>query len=713
MFIFSPLQEKLASYLTPGQIYPIVEAYLLAADAHETQFRSTGEPYITHCVAVAGILADMHMDPETIIAAILHDTVEDTHVTLEQIAELFGDTTAKLVDGVTKLTQITFESKAEAQAENFRKMMLAMVEDIRVILIKMADRYHNMSTLAASNFRPEKRRRIATETLEIYAPIANRLGMNTFKNAFEDYGFQILYPLRYRILEKRVKAARGNRRKLVDKIHAAMLEALLPYSVPANHIFGRAKRLYSIYKKMQLKGVPFSEIMDVYAFRVLAKDIDECYRLLGALHGLYKPIPGRFKDYIAIPKANGYQSLHTTLFGPYGVPIEIQIRTAEMEITAKNGIAAHWLYKTQGFVSPTEVKTREWLEQLLDMQSSAGTSMEFIEHVKIDLFPDEVYVFTPKGDIMRLPRGATTVDFAYAVHTQIGNRCIAAKVNRRLVPLNYVVSNGQTVEVVTSPKATPNPSWLNFVVSAKAKTGIRHFLKSREEEEAVALGKKLLSNALAEIGLSWDTVSHETMKGLCDELFIPSEKTLLKQLGSGERNSRVVVQQLTEKLTQPEGPVASAQNLQIMGSEGMNLRFAKCCYPIPGDEVRGILCKGQGIEVHTTSCPVWEKAEYKNHSDDYVSLNWAEDIDDYFPVKMVVETENVRGAIAFASKAITDSDCNIREFHVEEARTTYGIIQAVIEVKGRVHLARVLKRLKKQQYVMRAYRVKSKIVRDI
>ncbi|MDF2939468.1 MAG: bifunctional diphosphokinase/guanosine-3,5-bis(diphosphate) 3-diphosphatase [Gammaproteobacteria bacterium] len=709
MFIFSSFQEKLSRYLTPGQIYPIVQAFLFAADAHETQFRSTGEPYITHCVAVAGILADMHMDPETIIAALLHDAVEDTAVTLSQISEIFGETVAKLVDGVTKLTQIAFESKAEAQAENFRKMMLAMVEDIRVILIKMADRYHNMSTLANSNFRPEKRRRIALETLEIYAPIANRLGMNVFKNAFEDYGFQVLYPLRYRILEKRVKAARGNRRKLMDKIHEALVDRLKQYSVPPEHIFGRAKRLYSIYRKMQLRGVPFSEIMDVYAFRVLAKDLDDCYRVLGALHGLYKPIPGRFKDYIAIPKANGYQSLHTTLFGPYGVPIEIQIRTMEMEITAKNGIAAHWLYKTQGFVSPTEVRTREWLEQLLDMQSSAGNSLEFIEHVKIDLFPDEVYVFTPKGDIMRLPRGATTVDFAYAVHTQIGNHCVAAKVNRRLVPLNYVLNNGQTVEVVTSPKATPNPSWLNFVVSAKAKTGIKHFLKSKEEEEAIALGKKLLTYSLAEIGLSWEKIPQGAIKALCEELNLPSEKTLLKQLGSGERSSRVVVHQLMESMSQAERTEPQKQNLQIIGSEGMNLRFSKCCYPIPGDEVRGILSKGQGIEVHTNQCPIWGKIDYKNHPDDLVSLSWAGEISDYFPVKMTVETENVRGVIAMVSKAITDADCNIRELHVEEARTTYGIIDVVIEVRGRVHLARLIKRLKKLKYVMRAFRVKPNI----
>ncbi|MDF2691121.1 MAG: bifunctional diphosphokinase/guanosine-3,5-bis(diphosphate) 3-diphosphatase [Gammaproteobacteria bacterium] len=709
MFIFSPLQEKLSSYLTPGQIYPIVEAFLFAADAHETQFRSTGEAYITHCVAVAGTLADMHMDPETIIAALLHDVVEDTTITLDQIADLFGETVAKLVDGVTKLTQITFESKAEAQAENFRKMMLAMVEDIRVILIKMADRLHNMSTLANSNFRADKRRRIALETLEIYAPIANRLGMNIFKNAFEDYGFQVLYPLRYRILEKRVKAARGYRRKLMDKIYEALAVRLEQYAVPAENIFGRAKRLYSIYKKMQLRGVPFSEIMDVYAFRVVVKDVDDCYRVLGALHGLYKPIPGRFKDYIAIPKANGYQSLHTTLFGPYGVPIEIQIRTKEMEITAKNGIAAHWLYKTQGFVSPAEVRTREWLEQLLDMQSSAGNSLEFIEHVKIDLFPDEVYVFTPKGDIMRLPRGATTVDFAYAVHTQIGDRCVAAKVNRRLVPLNYVLNNGQTVEVVTSPKATPSPSWLNFVVSAKAKTGIKHFLKSREEEEAIALGKKLLTYSLSESGLTWDSIPHEAMKALCDELSLPSEKTLLKQLGSGERSSRVLAQQLMERMSQAARFEPQKQNLQIIGSEGMNLRFSRCCYPIPGDEVRGILSKGQGIEVHTNQCPIWDRIDYKNHPDDLVTLSWADALNDYFPVKMIVETENVRGAIAITSKAITDADCNIREFHVEEARTTYGIIEAVIEVRSRVHLARLIKRLKKIKYVMRAFRVKPKI----
>ena len=464
--------------MPPAQIELVAQAFMLSADAHETQYRSSGEPYIIHPVAVACILADMQMDQESIMAALLHDVLEDTDVTRAALVRQFGEKVALLVEGVTKLSKIQFRTRAEAQAENFRKMMLAMVEDIRVILIKMADRLHNMKTLGA--LPPAKRRRIARETMEIYAPIANRLGMNSFKVAFQDLSFEAMYPMRYRVLSQSVRAATGNRRKLMTRIYRTLVETLEAEGIPATRIHGREKRLFSIFNKMRNKGLTFAEVMDVYGFRVMGETVTYCYRILGMVHAIFKPVPGRFKDYIAIPKANGYQSLHTTLFGPHGVPIEIQIRTREMENTAENGIASHWLYKAKGYASTTEIRTREWLQSLLDMQLRSGNSLEFIENVKIDLFPDEVYVFTPKGDIMQLPRGATPVDFAYAVHTEVGNHCMATRVNRRPAPLSYQLVNGQTVEIVRASRAQPNPAWLIFVVTGKAKGAIRHYLKAMQ-----------------------------------------------------------------------------------------------------------------------------------------------------------------------------------------------------------------------------------------
>lgn len=690
--------------MTREKIDVIVESFIVGADAHETQFRSSGEPYITHPVAVACILADMHMDPETIMASILHDVVEDTDFTHQDIEDLFGDKVAELVEGVTKLTQISFGSKAEAQAENFRKMMLAMVEDIRVIIIKLADRMHNMSTLGA--LRPDKRRRIAMETLEIYAPIANRLGMNLFKRVFEDLGFQAMYPMRYRVLEQCVKRARGNRQKLMEKIQSALGERLEQEAVDKDHIFGREKRLFSIFKKMRNKGLPFSEIMDVYAFRIIAKDVRECYVLLGAVHDLFTPVPGRFKDYIAIPKANGYQSLHTTLFGPHGVPIEIQIRTQEMEDHAEQGIAAHWLYKSEGYASTTEVHTRQWLQQVLDMQMRSNNSLEFIENVRIDLFPDDVYVFTPKGDIQQLPRGATAIDFAYSIHTDVGNRTIAAKINRRLVPLSQPLSNSQTVEILTSPTAMPDPSWLNFVVTGKARSAVRHFLKTQEQDESINLGRKLLNYALIEFKLNWVDIEQNTRQALLESLHLSSETQLFLEIGLGNRASVVVAHQLLDVL-HGETPVKSDTQAQMLltGSEGMTTTYAECCYPIPGDDVRGVLEPGKGIYVHRTDCT---KIINSKSANAFINVNWTDDIKHLFPVKLSVYMQNEKGAVAEIANTIFENDANILAFEIVELEQISGILEITLEVKDRRHLAQIIRQMRKLTLVSSIERVKSK-----
>lgn len=703
MFLFAKLSNKISSYLSEQDISLIVRAYLFAADAHETQYRSSGEPYITHPVATACILADMQMDHQTIIAALLHDVVEDTDVTAKDIETHFGLTVMALVEGVTKLTKIRFESRAMAQAENFRKMILAMVKDIRVILIKLADRLHNMRTLSA--LKPEKSRRIATETLEIYTPIANRLGMNNFKTDFQELGFKAIHPLRYRILSESVRRAKGNRRKLVDKIKQMLVERLQQEGLGKQDISGREKRLYSIYRKMQNKALPFSEIMDVYAFRIIAKDERTCYSLVGAVHSLFTPMPGHFKDYIAIPKANGYQSLHTTLFGPYGVPIEIQIRTKKMDELAENGIAAHWLYKTGGYASATEVKTRKWLQQLIDMQIRSGSSIEFIEDVKVDLFPDEVYVFTPTGDIKELPIHSTVVDFAYSVHTEVGNHCIAGKVNRRLVPLSKTINNGDHVEIITAKEAVPNPSWLNFVITGKAKSAIRHFLKSQKHEGLLALGKKLLSYSLSEYDQNWASLSQEVKTAIMTKLGADSEQALLKEIGMGERSSSLVAHQVLELMdAKPIEGSGEVKPMSIKGAEGIDMHFATCCYPIPGDDVRGVLSKGKGIEVHMSSCHVLEKMRFDHSPEAYVPLAWAKDMQGDFPVRIMIECENHKGVISTIAMMINKANINIREFNVEEFDDIYGIIDMVIEVGDRDQLAKLFKGLRKDKKILRVER---------
>nr|MBP6701622.1 RelA/SpoT family protein [Halioglobus sp.] len=595
------LDSTLRSYLNPEQTNHVKRAYYFAEQAHFGQVRRSGEEYVTHPLAVAGILADMHMDHQSLMAAMLHDVIEDTGIPKSAIGKQFGPTVAELVDGVSKLTQMEFETLEEKQAENFQKMALAMARDIRVILVKLADRLHNMRTLGV--LQSGKARRIARETLDIYAPIAMRLGMNSVRMEFEDLGFNALYPMRARRIDAALRRARGHRKELVDKIRH-QIETTLAQEGHDVEVIGREKHLYSIYKKMKSKRKSFSEIMDIYAFRIVVDSVDTCYRVLGCIHSLYKPVPGEFKDYIAIPKANGYQSLHTILMGMHGVPIEIQIRTREMEAMANNGIAAHWLYKTDGqTTNGSHARAREWVQGLLEMQQRAGNSLEFIEHVKIDLFPDEIYVFTPKGRILELPRGATAVDFAYAVHTDVGNSCVACRINRRLAPLSEPLQSGETVEILTAPGATPNPSWFNYAVSAKARTNIRHFLKNQTREDSVALGRRLLDRALAQFDLSLDGLPADRLGDYLARNHYTQLDDLLEQIARGNRLPAITAQQLLGGLdADPAVAKEKVLPVAIRGTEGFMVNYGRCCHPIPGDPIEGYLSSEKGVVVHRERC---------------------------------------------------------------------------------------------------------------
>ena len=700
---FAELRKALEEYLEPEQVERCKDAYQVAYQAHQGQMRRSGEPYITHPVAAALILAGMRLDFQTIMATLLHDVIEDTLLSLDDLQRLFGDEVATLVDGVTKLTKIKFESRAEAQAENFRKMILAMVKDIRVIIVKLADRLHNMCTLGA--MPSAKRRRIAIETLEIYAPIANRLGMHGIYTGLEDLGFKALYPMRYRILKAAVEKSRGNRKELTQKIEHDLQEALEDLDIPYEHVFGRQKHLYSLYRKMRQKKASFTEISDMFAFRVITDDIDSCYRVLGALHQTYKPVPLRFKDYIGIPKVNGYQSLHTLLFGPFGVPLEVQIRTREMDRVAENGVAAHWIYKSSGLeVNEAQLRAREWVQRLLEMQRSTHNSLEFIENVKIDLFPDEVYVFTPKGHIMELPKGSTPVDFAYAVHTDVGNHCVSAKVNRRLVPLSMPLTSGQTVEVNIAPNAHPNPTWLNFVVTSKARSTIRNFLKTQHHTESVALGRRLLDQALAELASQTDDIPPETLEVLLRDLDYKTLEDLLYDVGTGNQMPMVIAKRLVvepehnSSLTEhPFGP------LVIKGTEGMVVTFAACCQPVPGDSIVGYFQKGRGILVHASDCPMIKKSR---NPEQFVSMCWDNQVAGEFWVDITVDVTNQHGVLAQLATVISEADANIGNVTVEPKDGRHQAVTFVISVTDRYHLAKVIRRLRSNKLVMRLYRKK-------
>ena len=704
-FLISDLCHMLESYLESDQVQEVYRAYLFSAEAHEGQHRMSGEPYIYHPVAAARILAELGLDHKSIIAAILHDVIEDTPTAKDQIAREFGNEVAELVDGVSKLTQIEFESQAEAQAENFRKMILAMVRDIRVILVKLADRLHNMRTLGV--MRPEKRRRIARETLDIYAPIANRLGINAIRVELEELGFAALYPLRYRVLEKAVRVARGHRKEVLSKIETAIKRRMHQEEL-SGRILSREKHLYSLYCKIRNKALSFDDVYDVYAFRIVVDTVDTCYRVLGVMHNLYKPVPGKFKDYIAIPKANGYQSLHTILFGPYGVPIEVQIRTEEMDKVAESGVAAHWLYKSgEQNQDQMQAGAREWLRELLEMQKHAGNSLEFLENVKIDLFPDAVYVFTPAGQIMKLPHGATVVDFAYSVHTDVGNTCVAGKVDRQLVPLRTPLRNGQTVEVMTAEGAHPSPAWLSFVVSAKARSSIRHYQKSLKREEAIDLGRRMLDRALAVFNATADGISENRLAVLLKEYRIASYEDLLMDVGMGRRLAVLVARALVtlgEDSPGRAGEEKSMRPLVIKGTEGMVMHFAKCCRPIPGDPVVGLMTAGRGMVIHTTTCR--NLREHRHPPENYIDVQWEPGIEEEYPVEVAVLVADRRGVLATVAAALGNADSNIENVAIEERDGLTNTLRFTITVHNRQHLARVMRRVRNIPSVMRISRLR-------
>ena len=705
------LASDLTSYLEKDQVNSVRRAYFYAEQAHEGQYRRSGHPYVTHPLAVAGILSEMHMDHQSLMAAMLHDVIEDTGITKTAIKSQFGNSVADLVDGVSKLNKIKFSSRAEAQAENFQKMAMAMAKDLRVILVKIADRLHNMRTLDV--LAPDKRRRIARETLDIYAPIANRMGMNTVRVELEELGFAALYPMRARRISAAVKSVRGNRKEILSKIETSIAACLEREDLPGR-CAGREKHLYSIYEKMRSQRKSFSEIMDVYAFRIVVDRVDTCYRVLGAVHSLYKPVPGRFKDYIAIPKANGYQSLHTTLFGMHGVPIEIQIRTEEMEAMANNGIAAHWLYKSsEDLPSNPHVRAREWVNGLLDMQKNAGNSLEFIENVKIDLFPDEIYLFTPKGTIFELPAGSTAVDFAYAIHTDVGNSCVACRISRRLAPLSEPLESGQTVEIITAPGTQPNPAWLSFVITGKARSNIRHSLKNQKHSESVALGRRLLTKALAGFGEQLDSIAQENIDAILQQTKLKSIDHLLEEIGLGNRMSYMVAQRLTSQnnISADEAQKESDKqgSLDIRGSEGMVMNYAKCCHPIPGDLIIGHISSGRGMVIHTDDCN--NIADIRDNPEKCISVRWDPGVQGEFSVELRVELENERGIIATLATTITGTEANIEKISTIERDARFSIVNLSLNVHNRVHLARVMKRVRLIKAVAKVTRVKSRKVR--
>ncbi|MCK0505969.1 RelA/SpoT family protein [Aromatoleum anaerobium] len=707
---FVALRKKLGTYLRPEDIEKVEAAYHFSASAHEGQLRISGDPYISHPVAVADIVADWHLDAQALIAALLHDVMEDTHISKQEIADRFGRTAAELVDGLSKLDKIEFRSHEEAQAENFRKMLLAMASDLRVILIKLADRLHNMRTLQC--VRSAKRRRIASETLEIYAPIANRLGLNNLYRELQELAFEHKYPLRYRVLSRAIKAARGNRREVVGKVLQGMEERLPQWGIAAE-VQGREKHLFGIYRKMAEKRLSFSQVLDIYGFRVIVRDVPSCYLAIGALHSLYKPVPGKFKDYLAIPKANGYQSLHTTLIGPFGTPVEVQVRTAEMHHIAETGVASHWLYKEdEKTLTELQQKTHSWLQSLLELQSASGGATEFLEHVKIDLFPGEVYVFTPQGKILSLPKGSTPVDFAYAVHTDIGNRCVACRVNGDLMPLRTELHNGDQIEIITAAHANPNPAWLAYVRTGKARAQIRHFLKGAQQEESVALGERLLNQALRPHGLTLGQISTFAWERFLRDRSMRSKKEVFTDIGLGRRLPVIVARRVAQAQDLESGrpdviKPKPAGAILIRGSEGIAVQLARCCQPIPGDPIIGMIRKGQGLEVHLHDCAV--VAKLRSDRGRWVDVEWEAGEDRLFDVTIRVLTRNTRGVLAKVASAISEEDCNIQNVSMDNEQGIYTAINLVLQVRDRMHLAKVMRGVRRVQEVVRIGRLKGDV----
>ncbi len=708
---YEAFATSLATYLKPADVDRVAEAYAFSDLAHRGQMRASGEEYITHPLAVAGICAAWKLDAQALMAALLHDVVEDTGITKDHIAARFGTPVADLVDGVSKLDRVEFQSQADAEAENFRKMLLAMARDVRVMLVKLADRLHNMRTLTA--LKSPKRRRIARETLEIHAPIAHRLGLNQVYRELQDLSLANLYPHRFAVISKSIKAARGNRREGVGKI-LETIQRVLPEAGIKAQVYGREKHVYGIYRKMVEKHLTFSQVLDVYGFRVVVPDVANCYLALGALHALYKPVPGKFKDYIAIPKVNGYQSLHTTLIGPYGTPVEMQVRTGEMHRIAEAGVAAHWLYKSDDTaISDVQKKTHTWLQSLLDIQSNSRDPVEFLEHVKVDLFPDEVYVFTPKGRIMALPRGATTVDFAYAVHTDVGDQTVAAKINSEPMPLRTELKNGDLVEIVTQADSQPNPGWLGFVRTGKARAHIRHFMKTMKYEESVALGERLLDQALLGLDTGRIALDAQRWEKLARDSGAKSRQELFADIGLGKRLAALVARKIAAMTGMAEPPAADGRSefrtapVTIRGADGMAVQLARCCQPIPGDPIIGHISKGQGLMVHTHDCKTIVKSRRKD-PDNWVDVDWDPEPDKHFNVGIRALVTNGRGILAKVASEITAADTNITNVHTEDDETSnYAIMEFAIDVADRAHLARVMRALRRLQEVVRVNRVKS------
>ncbi|GKX55794.1 bifunctional GTP diphosphokinase/guanosine-3',5'-bis(diphosphate) 3'-diphosphatase [Leminorella grimontii] len=690
MYLFESLNTLAKQYLPEEQIECLKQAFVVARDAHEGQARSSGEPYITHPVAVACILAGMRLDYETLIAALLHDVIEDTPTTYQDIESQFGKSVAELVEGVSKLDKLKFRDKKEAQAENFRKMIMAMVQDIRVILIKLADRTHNMRTLGS--LRPDKRRRIARETLEIYSPLAHRLGIHHLKIELEELGFEALYPNRYRVIKEVVKAARGNRKEMIQRILSEIDGRIKEAGIPCR-VNGREKHLYSIYRKMHLKEQRFHSIMDIYAFRIIVSDVDTCYRVLGQVHSLYKPRPGRVKDYIAIPKANGYQSLHTSLIGPHGVPVEVQIRTEDMDQMAEMGVAAHWAYKQAGESgTAAQIRAQRWMQSLLELQQSAGSSFEFIESVKSDLLPDEIYVFTPKGRIVELQAGSTAVDFAYAVHTDIGHACVGARVDRQPYPLSQELHNGQTVEIITAPGARPNAAWLNFVVTSKARTKIRQMLKNLKRDDAVGLGRRLLNHALGQ-GRKVSDIDAKSLNRELKRLKLATLDDLLAEVGLGNVMSIMIAKNLlNDAEAQDEEPAINGRKLAIRGADGVLLTFAKCCRPIPGDPIIGHVSPGKGLVIHHESCR--NIRGYQKEPEKFMAVEWAEDTEQEFIAEIKVEMFNHQGVLANLTAEINSAKSNIQSLNTEEKDGRVYIAYIRLTTHNRVHLANIMRKIR-------------------
>ncbi|HEX7339189.1 MAG TPA: bifunctional (p)ppGpp synthetase/guanosine-3',5'-bis(diphosphate) 3'-pyrophosphohydrolase [Rhodanobacteraceae bacterium] len=699
------LATCLGAYLPDQQIAIVRRAYEMGARAHAGQTRKSGEPYITHPLAVARILAGLHLDAETIMAAILHDTLEDTKLPRDELEAEFGHTVLELVDGVTKLDAMRFRSRQEMVAESFRKMLLAMARDLRVILIKLADRLHNMRTLGAKD--ASSRRRIARETLEIYAPIAQRLGMNKIKAELQDLGFRALYPDRHRVISTRIKSALGNRRQAMTRIEHALSTQLAAEGIPAR-VVSRIKSPYSIYVKMRSHQKTFAQVMDVFGFRVVTDNVMRCYTALGAIHALYRPVEGRFKDFIAIPKANGYQSLHSVLLGPFGEPIEVQIRTEEMDSVAERGVAAHWLYKTEGGpANSAQARAREWLSALADRQAGTPSSVEFLENVKIDLFPDEVYIFTPQGDIMALPRNATALDFAYAVHTDVGDHAVAARIDGKLVPSRTRLASGQKVEVIVAPSAQPNPVWLEWVVTGKARTAIRQFLKHLQHEDAVDFGHRMLDGALEERGGSLDAVSSERLQAFLDSQKLSRLEELLAEIALGNRMPDKVAAQLlagsgNDEASVPVEHARSADKIRITGAERGVLSFGNCCHPLPGDDIIGYLSSGKGIVVHRVECP--NVVEFRKSPERCIAIDWDREVSGDYRVELRIEVVNKQGVLATVAAAISAADSNITDVEYIERDLVAATLLFAIEVKNRKHLADVIRRVRRTGVVSGVYR---------